>query len=74
MEIPQTYLSLYLSANEQRRSLFITVVVAVVVVTVSITYLAPRSQVVTVFAGIMFGVVSFIVVLGGAAMFTLLLI
>jgi hypothetical protein len=49
-------------------------VVAVVVVTVSITCLAPRSQVVTVFAGIMFGVVSFIVVLGGAAMFTLLLI
>ena len=49
-------------------------VVAVVVATVSIAYLAPRSQAVTVFAGVLFGVASFIVALGGAAMFTLLLI
>ena len=32
-------------------------VVAVVVAMVSIAYLAPRSQVVTIFAGILFGVV-----------------
>ena len=132
METPQTYLSLYLSSNEQWWSLFITVVIALIILTplcglffqcgcdwpgfgldmrcnihqanlkspcpwctslargllsvgvamvvavvvamVSIAYLAPRSQVVTIFAGILFGVVSFIVALGGAAMFTLLLI
>jgi len=55
-------------------SIGVSMVVAVVVATVSIAYLAPRSQVVTVFAGVLFGVASFIVALGGAAMFTLLLI